>query len=188
MPVSFLTDQQQRRYGHYVGELTADQLAHDFHRDDADRELTSCAGASSPSWLALQLGTGRYLGTFLENPAETPPGVVAYVARQVGIADPACFAQYCAGEQRWEHAAELRRRYGYRDFASGTVQWRLNRWLYALCWSGTDRPSLLFDRATTWLLMHQVLLPGVSVLERSVARIRTRVQERLARVDPRPDP
>ena len=67
--------------------------------------------------------------------------MVAYVARQLGIADPACFAQYCAGEQRWEHAAERRRRYGYRDFASGTVQWRLNRWLYALCWSGTDRPS-----------------------------------------------
>jgi TnpA family transposase len=181
--VSFLTDQQQRRYGHYVGELTADQLAHDFHLDDADHELIILRrGDHNRLGFALQLGTVRYLGTFLENPAETPPGVVAYVARQLGIADPACFAQYCAGEQRWEHAAEIRRRYGYRDFASGTVPWRLNRWLYALCWSGTDRPSLLFDRATTWLLMHQVLLPGVSVLERSVARIRTRVQERLWRV------
>src|SRR5262245_39283575 len=155
MPVSFLSDQQQRRYGHYVGELTADQLAHDFHLDDADHELIILRrGDHNRLGFALQLGTVRYLGTFLENPAETPPGVVAYVARQLGIADPACFAQYCAGEQRWEHAAEIRRRYGYRDFASGTVQWRLNRWLYALCWSGTDRPSLLFDRATTWLLMH----------------------------------
>jgi TnpA family transposase len=108
--------------------------------------------------------------------------VVAYVARQLGIADPACFAQYCAGEQRWEHAAEIRHRYGYRDFSSGAVLWRLNRWLYALCWSGTDRPSLLFDRATTWLIIQKVLLPGVSVLERLVARVRTRVQERLWRV------
>lgn len=64
----------------------------------------------------------RYLGTFLENPAETPTGVVAYVARQLGIADPVCFAQYCVGEQRWEHAAEIHRRYGYRDFASGAVR------------------------------------------------------------------
>jgi len=28
------------------------------------------------------------------------------------------------------------------------VQFRLNRWLYALCWTGSDRPSALFDRAT----------------------------------------
>ncbi len=183
MPVSFVTDEQQRRYGRYVGELTADQLAHSFHLDDADRELIMLRrGDHNRLGFALQLGTVRYLGTFLENPIETPPGVVAYVARQLGIADPACFAQYCAGEQRWEHAAEIRHRYGYRDFASGAVRWRLNRWLYALCWSGTDRPSLLFDRATTWLIMQKVLLPGVSVLERLVARVRTRVEERLWRV------
>jgi TnpA family transposase len=183
MPVSFLTDEQQRRYGRYVGELTADQLAHYFHLDDADRELIMVRrGDHNRLGFALQLGTVRYLGTFLENPLETPPGVVAYVARQLGIADSACFAQYCAGEQRWEHAAEIRHRYGYRDFSSGAVLWRLNRWLYALCWSGTDRPSLLFDRATTWLIIQKVLLPGVSVLERLVARVRTRVQERLWRV------
>ena len=38
---------------------------------------------------------------------------------------------------------------------------------------------MLFDRATSWLITHKVLLPGVTVLERHVARIRTRVQERL---------
>lgn len=43
---------------------------------------------------------------------------------------------------------------------------------------GTDRPGILFDRATTWLITHKVLLPAVTTLERHVARLRARVDER----------
>lgn len=64
-------------------------------------------------------------------------------------------------------------------FADSSVGLRLARWLYALCWTGTDRPSELFNRATTWLLTHKVLLPGVTVLERFIAQLRSRVEERL---------
>ena len=60
--------------------------------------------------------------------------------------------------------------YGYSEFTGPFMQWRRLRGLYALCWTGTDRPSALFDRATAWLVTHKVLLPGASVLERSIAR------------------
>jgi hypothetical protein len=50
-----------------------------------------------------------------------------------------------------------------------------------LCWTGTDRPSVLFERATTWLVTHKVLLPGCTTLERYVARLRSRVEEHLWR-------
>ena len=40
------------------------------------------------------------------------------------------------------------------------VAFRLNRFLYALCWIGTERPSALFERAIAWLLAAKVLLPG----------------------------
>ena len=52
---------------------------------------------------------------------------------------------------------------------------RVTRCLYALCWTGTDRPSVLFERATIWLMTHKVLLPGCSTLERYIARLRNRV-------------
>ena len=89
----------------------------------------------------------------------------------------------------WEHTAEIRRVYGFPGLFDPRVQFRLQRWLYALCWTGTDRPSVLFERATTGLLSHKVLLPGVSVLERLVARLRAaRRGARRPRADPWPQP
>jgi TnpA family transposase len=105
--------------------------------------------------------------------------VLRYLAVQLDVAEPACIELYRTSDKRWDHAIEIRRRFGYREFGEGPVRFRLTRWLYATCWTGTDRPSVLFDRATAWLVDQKVLLPGVSVLERLVARLRRRVQERI---------
>jgi TnpA family transposase len=182
VPVSFLTSEQERRYGRYAGEPSSDQLARHFHLDDADREL-----ATAKRWdhmrlgFAVQLGTVRFLGTFLDDPVDVPAGVAGDMARQLGIADPACLAQYREGGVRWQHAREIRAGFGYREFTDPLARFRLTRWLYALCWTGTDRPSVMFDRATVWLVTEKVLLPGASALERLIARIRTRAARRLWR-------
>jgi TnpA family transposase len=57
----------------------------------------------------------------------------------------------------------------------------MTRWLYALCWTGTDQPGVLFDRAKEWMLARKVLLPGATVLEKFVSRLRARVATRLHR-------
>src|SRR5690606_40828069 len=98
-------------------------------------------------------------------------------AKQMRIEAMDKMSAYSTGEQRWQHATEIRISYGYVEFTEPLIAFRLTRWLYALCWTGTDRPSVLFDRATTWLVTHKVLLPGCTTLERYVARLRSRRSE-----------
>jgi Domain of unknown function (DUF4158) len=43
---------------------------------------------------AVQLGTVRFLGTFLSDPLDVPAEAVAYVGEQLGIADPSSFDRY----------------------------------------------------------------------------------------------
>jgi Domain of unknown function (DUF4158) len=183
MPVSFLTPEQERRYGRFPDEVSAEQLARYFHLDDSDRAFVlSRRGVHMRLGFAIQLGTVRFLGTFLEDPCDVPASVVGFIGSQLGTPIDGALDAYRKSQWRWRHPPEIRERYGYRDFSDEFAQWRLLRWLYALCWTGTDRPSALFDQATAWLVTHKVLLPGATVLERAIARVRGRANSRLWRL------
>ena len=181
MSSRFLSDDQRARYGRYAGTPNDEQLARHFHLDAADRELVGqMRGAHNRIGFAVQLGTARFLGAFLDDPTQTPSAVVTTMAPQLGEAPAPCLASYRDGRQRWRHAATIREHYGFRDLEEDRAAgFRLTRWLYVLCWTGDDRPGLLFDRVAIWLLAHKVLLPGITTLERLIGRVRHRATLRL---------
>lgn len=184
MPVSFLSATQRERYGRYPELFSNEELARYFHLDDDDREwIATKRRASSRLGYALQLTTVRCLGTFLEDPTSVPNAVLRTLSSQLGILDLSDgMVAYRTTRQRWQHTAEIRARYGYCEFVQSGVRFRLGRWLCALCWTGTDQPRVLFDYAAGWLIDHKVLLPGVTILERFVAEVRSRMETRLWRL------
>jgi TnpA family transposase len=176
MPVAFLTDNQASRYGRYTGEPSSDQLARFFYLDDADRTLVARRREDyTRLGFAIQLGTVRFLGTFLTAPTEVPSGIVMHMSRQLHITDPACLPRYLdRSRTHYDHAQEIKQHYGYHDFHAPPEYFRLVRWLYTRAWLSAERPSVLFDFATARLVERKILLPGVTVLARLVARIRDR--------------
>lgn len=183
----FLTVEQQRRYGRYVDDPDQGQLDRYFHLDAAARELVDVRrGEHNRLGFAVQIGTVRFLGTFLADPTDVPWSVASHLAAQLGIADPGVLKQYAAREGTNRlHAGEIQQAYGYRDFADPAVQ-ELVGWLEARTRLASERPGVLFDLATARLLEAKVLLPGPTVLGRLVASVRdqaaTRLWETLAAV------
>ncbi len=184
MPGQFLTDAQRSEYGRFNGEPPPTQLAHHFHLDDADRRwLAERRSNHNRLGCALQLGTVRFLGTFVTDLSEIPESVVRYVGDQLDIAGPvACAQLYCRADTQRRHAREIREVYGYHRFNDQPYHFALALWLLTRAWLSGERPIILFGGATRWLIERKVLLPGATVLERLVSQARHRANTRLWRL------
>ena len=100
---------------------------------------------------------------------------------QLGLSAATDLALYQSPDTWWDHQAFIRQHYGYQDMLTRSVLIPLLRWLYTRAWTHAERPSVLFDLTTAWLVERKIVLPGVTVVARLVARVRDRVIARLWR-------
>lgn len=101
------------------------------------------------------------------------------MARQLDVTDPGVLAGYGKLAVRWKHTAEIRRRYGYTDFAAQPGHISLLSWHYRQAWADDLGPTVPFRAAHRWMLAERAVLPGEDVLTRLVGSVRERATRRL---------
>lgn len=177
MPVEFLSDEQAAGFGRFVGEPSQVDLARFFYLDDVDQSLIAGRrGEHNRLGLAVQIGTARFLGTFLADPLDVPWCIVDYLAAQLGIPDPSVVKRYTERvETANAHAREIRAAFGYRDYG-GVAAEDLAEFVIARAWTHGEGPTVLFEYAIAWLRRERVLLPGVTTLVRLVQSAREQAQ------------
>lgn len=99
---------------------------------------------------------------FLAHDLSANPGNVLWFVAQQLVSDTGVLSDCSRRETTLrEHQALIRRQYGYRDF-SWPWPLRLSRLLFTHNWFSNERPGLLFDLTTSWLMQNKILLPGVT--------------------------
>jgi len=181
VPVEFLTDEQAAAFGRFTGPPSRTELDRYFWLDDADWErVDKRRGDHNRLGFGLQMTTVRYLGCFLPDPVAVPTPIVDFLAEQLGITDASCIKQYAARPAtQWEHAAEIRTEFGYRNFSDPEASTELRVYLAARAWTRLEPSKALFDAAVGWLRRRRVLLPGVHALVKLVIEIRTAATTRV---------
>ena len=180
VPVAVAEAAERSAYGRFPEQIERDWLGRWCHLSEADVSLARRrAEEVTRLGFAAQLVTVRAIGTFLVDPSAVPAPIVASLARQLDIADPGVLVGYGKLPVRWKHTAEIRRRYGYRDFTCQPAHVSLLRWLYRQAWADDLGSSALFRAAHHKMLAERVVLPGEHVLARVVASVRERATRRL---------
>ncbi len=107
MPVEFLTNLQKRHYGRYDGAPNEEQLARYFFLDDTDlARIHRIQGNRNRLGFAVQLGTVRFLGTFLSNLQNVPEKVVQHMAVQLNLRHVPSLQRYARGRTHWRGIVE----------------------------------------------------------------------------------
>lgn len=172
---------QRARFGRLPDTLSEDGLAKAFTLDVDDlREILSFRTAKNRLGYAVLLTSVRCVGTFPGSPVEVPPKITGYLCAQIGIDAGTSLDAYFLSKTVERHVRFIREQHGFAHFSEVShLRFGLTRWLYTECWIGNDRPGALVLQAADWLVAHNVILPGISTLERLVGRVRERASQRL---------
>ncbi|TDD55006.1 Tn3 family transposase [Nonomuraea terrae] len=174
MPAEFLCAEQRATYASFIEVPSLSDMEKFFFLDSFDRNVIAQSRADSHRLgVAVQIGTVRYKGLFLEDPLAVPWPVVDYLAEQLGIGDASQVKKYAERPKTtYEHAWMIRDAYGYHTF-DDTDSWserqlarQFRTFLHGRAWTHAEGPVASPPAAAravgiTWLNAVNDLVAGI---------------------------
>ncbi len=170
-------------------DLPTDEMALLRHYTLDDEDIENVRTRRRPEnqiGFALQLCAFRYPGRLLKAGEVIPEPVSRFVAAQLGL-KPDDLLPYAAREKtRREHLDALRRMYGYKMFSGKRAQ-KMRKWLDHNAEAAQSSQALVRGLVEE-CRRRQIILPGISVIERHCADVLVTAERRIeARIAARLD-
>jgi len=171
-------------------DLPTDEVSLLRHYTLADDDIAHIRTRRRPEnqiGFALQLCAFRFPGRLLKPGEVIPEPVSRFIAAQLGLR-PDDLLQYAAREKtRREHLGSLRKMYGYKMFAGKHAK-KMQRWLDQHAEAAQSSEGLVRGFVEE-CRRRQIVLPGLSVIERHCADALVVAEQRIeARIAARLDP
>lgn len=184
MPGTFLSAKERDRLACFPDDIPNWDLITYFTLTEQDHTLLKAHRSDAHCLgVALQLCTIRYLGFCPTTLHDAPTETVAHLAGQLHV-NPSVLQDY--GTRPMTRSVHLQAVLDYLGFRrmQANDQDQLLTWMIERALEH-DKPTLLFQMVCEHLKQHQILRPGVTVVERLVATARTQAHhESLRRLQP----
>jgi TnpA family transposase len=182
VPVSFLSPARRERYSRFTEPPSAEALDTLCQLEPFDHlRISALVGPANVLGYALQLVALRATGRFPDAPSQVPASIQRRLAKALSVAAVADIDSAYSAKTRLRHRNDIVSAYGYRDLRDVECARRFVAWLLRRAWFADLRADRLFDEAVAYLVEERVILPGVTTLERLVARSVHRAEDRAAR-------
>ena len=176
MPVGFLSQADRERFNRFPETIPHDDLVAYFLLTEPDlAQVQRCREETTRLGFALQLCALRFLGFVPDDLSGSPMGVIEFVADQLQLSPGSLLSYGQRPATRTAHFQQLLHYLGFRKPTDADLQ-QLSQWLLARALEH-DRPTLLLQMASEYLLREKWVRPGISRLEQWVSRARSQAQE-----------
>lgn len=124
---------------------------------------------------AIQLAVLRYPGWSINHISFIPKAIISYISEQLDI-DPSEYESYASRKNTiFEHLQEIREVYGYKNFKDNDYDKFYNILLqYAM---ENENPIHLINVITSLIRKENIVLPGITTIERLVNKVRIESEE-----------